>query len=116
VEAGEIEAKAPDKPAVDNAVESDIVTGTGTESASDGPPDGAASQNKTESTESAAVKGNEAISPDTAEKPAAVEEPEKAVEIAGTTADEPEKKAAPAAPAPVKDKAPEIARVEAPAA
>lgn len=116
VEADEIAAKAPDKPAVDKAVEGDIVTGPGTESASDGPLDEAASQNKTENKESAAVKGNEAVSPDTAEKPAAVEGPEKAVEIAGTTADEPEKKAAPAAPAPVKDKAPKIARVEAPEA
>ena len=73
VEAGEIAAKAPDKPAVDKAVEGDIVTGPGTESASDGPADEAASQNKTENKESVAVKGNEAVSPDTAEKPAAVD-------------------------------------------
>ncbi|MGH7892314.1 MAG: DnaJ domain-containing protein, partial [Thermodesulfobacteriota bacterium] len=116
VEAGEIAAKAPDKPAVDKAVEGDIVTVPNTELASDGPPDEAVSQNKTENKESAAVKGNEAVSPDTAEKPAAVEGPEKAVETAGITADEPEKKAAPAVDAPVKDKAPEIARVEAPEA
>lgn len=119
-EAGEIEAKAPDKPAVDKAVEGDIVTGTGTEPASNEPPDKAASsQNKTENTENteiAAVKGNEAVSPDTAEKPAAGKGPEKAVEVAGTTADEPEMKAAPAAPAPAKDNAPEIAREEAPEA
>ncbi len=116
VEAGEIAAKAPDKPAADKAVEGDIVAGPGTEPASNGPPDEAASQNKTENTESAAVNGDEAVSPDTAEKPAAVEGPEKAVETAGITADEPEEKAAPAAPAPVKDKAPEIAREESPEA
>jgi curved DNA-binding protein CbpA len=115
-EAGEITAKAPDKPAADKAVEGDIVTGPGTESASDGPPDEAVSQNNTENTESAAVKGNEAVSTDTAEKPAAVEGPEKAVEVAETTADEPEKKAASAVDAPAKDNTPEIAREETPEA
>ena len=113
VEAGEIAAKAPDKPAVDKAVEGDIVTVPETELASAGPVDEAASQNKTENKESVAVKGNETVSPDTVEKPAAEPGPEKAVEIAEVTADEPEKKAAPAVDAPVKDKAPAMAGEEA---
>lgn len=113
---GEIAAKAPDKPAGDKAAQGDNVAATGTELAAAGPEDEAASQSKTESKEIAAVRSNETVPPDKAEKPAAEPEPEKAVEIAEVTVGEPEKKAAPAVDAPVKKSTPEIAREETPKA
>lgn len=111
-EAGEIAAKAPDKPAGDKAAQGDNVAAPGTELAVAGPEDETASQSKTESKEIAAVKSNETVPPDKAVTPAAEPEPEKAVEIAELTAAEPEKKAATAVDAPVKDKAPEVAEEE----
>ncbi len=101
--AGEMAAKAPDKPAGDEAAQGDNVTA---------PEDEAASQIKTEDNEIAAVKNSEKVLPVKAEKPAAEPEPEKAVEIAKVTAEEPEKKASPAVEAPVKVKAPEMAEEE----
>ncbi|MCI0482202.1 MAG: DnaJ domain-containing protein [Candidatus Dadabacteria bacterium] len=111
--AGEMAAKAPDKPAGDKAAQGDNVAAPGTELTAAGLEDEAASQSKTESKEIAAVKSNETVPQDKAETPAAEPEPEKAVEIAEVTSDEPGKKAAPAVDAPVKDKAPEVAEEEA---
>ena len=106
-ETGVTAAKAPDKPAGDKAAEGDNASAPGTELAAAGPEDEAAPQSKTESMEIAAVKNNETVHPDEAEKPAAGPEPEKAVEIAELTAAEPEKPAAHPVDTPVMDIAPE---------
>ncbi len=112
-EAGEIAAKAPDKPASDIADEGDAALAPGTELASNDSRGEAAPQIKTENDESAAVKNSETVPPDKAEKPAAEPEPEKAVEIAEVNSDEPENKPVPAEPEPEKDKAPAKAEEEA---
>ena len=111
--AGEIAAKTPDKPAGDEAAQDDNVAASGTELAAAESEDKTASQIKTEDKESATVNNSETVPPDEAEKPAAEHEPEKAVEIAEVTVDEPEKKATPIVDTPVKDKAPEVAVEEA---
>lgn len=109
-------AETPEKPASDKAAEDDAGAGNESELAAAVDAGDAVGNEKTENKETAAVKGDETVSPDTGEKPADVMALEKEVEIAEAAADGQEKKKDTAAQAPERENVPEIAREETPEA